>query len=327
LGNAFTGLADGIEAVYFNSAGLANLDYYAASYSNGQGFTFITNDYTTDDFAILIPTFSQIGKFAISVDRLGINDFNFGYNLYRLHFARNLLDNFSIGTSINYYYFYSDLYSTIANPDGIDEEVNGSSFDLSLSLLYLLPINSINGISSEMGFGVQLQNIFNTDLNYSKNLGLTEMDNSAEKHQTLRLGISNTIIPELKKIADLIPLKIAIVADAVFYGSKYDFTLWQPNIGIEIKLLEILSLRYGRENQIEIKDTYSNSPQHPVKRYGLGLSIPINKIFKQSKRFELLFDYSYSDWDKFDETKPIFNFIGDDIPVRESFSLGIIYNY
>lgn len=321
LGNAFTGLADGIETVYYNSAGIANLNFYALSYSNGNGFAFLTNDYIADDFAILIPKFSEIGKFALSVDRLSLNDNNFGYNLYRLHYARNIVDNLSVGASINFYYFFADSYSSVTNPIGIEEDFSGSSIDMSFSSLFILPNKKIYGSLSETRFGMQLQNLFSNNMSYSN-----DMD-SDTKHQVIRLGISNSIIPIIKKIANLTPLKFIIAADAVFYGSEYMFNLFQPNYGIELTVFDILSLRYGRENENKIGDAYNYSPQHPVKRYGIGLTLPLHKIFKRPKLLEILFDYSYSNWDKIDETKPIYGFISKDILIRESFSLTINYLY
>jgi len=321
LGNAFTGLADDIESVYYNSAGLANLDDYKIAYSKGNGYAFVINNYTADSYAVLVPTFDELGKFALSVDRLNFEDMDSGYSLYRLHFARNILNNLSVGASINYYHLYADSYSTVEFPGGNDEELSANSFDMSLSALYSLPTTSFWGISNETRFGFQIQNIFSTKMKYSG-----EFD-SYPKHQTLRLGVSTSIIPELKNIANLIPLKLIVVADAVFYGSEYEFNVWQPNFGIELNILEILSFRFGRENEKVIKDAYDYSPQHPVKRYGIGLRLPLHKLISDYNKVELSLDYSYSDWDKLDETKPMMSFISNDSPIRESFSLKFAFQY
>ena len=322
LGNAFTGLADDIETVYYNSAGLANLDYYSASYSNGQGFAFVMDDYTADNFALLIPTFNDIGKFAISVTRLKYYIAgDFSQNLYRLHFARYILDQFSIGVSINYYHFSASSYNTVTRPDGIDEEVSGNTFDISLSALYSIPIISIPGIINETRLGIQMQNLFDTDVNISNEF------EPNPKHQILRIGASTSIIPKLPTVLRLNPIKLILVADAVYYGSEYDFNLWQPNLGIEFKLFEIISLRYGRENENKIGEAYSSSPQHPVKRYGVGLSFPLHKFLTDYKKLEISFDYSYSDWDKLDETQPMMSFFSDDLPIQESVSVKLAFQF
>ena len=212
---------------------------------------------------------------------------------------------------------------------------------MSLSALYSLPTTSFWGLSNETRFGFQIQNIFTTKAKFSDEFNTTRKDSgesgrgnifyevpaSFPKHQILRFGVSTSFIPELKNIANLIPLKLIIVADAVFYGSEYEFNLWQPNYGIELKLLEILSFRFGRENEKELKDYSSFSQQHPVKRYGIGLSIPLHKLISDYNKIELSIDYSYSDWDKIDETKPIINMISNEPPIRESFSLKFAFQY
>ncbi|MFC2084154.1 hypothetical protein ACFLS9_03775 [Bacteroidota bacterium] len=320
LGNAFTGLADDIEAVYYNSAGLANLDYYSFTYSKGNGFAFVIEDYISDNFALLLPTFQKIGKFAFSVDRQKFDDIDMGYNLFRLHYARSILANFALGTSLNYYYFSASSYSTVSNPSGVYEDLNGNAFDMSISALYNLLFDSLPMISNQTRFGVQLQNVFDTDLHYTNDL------DSAPKHQSLRFGISTSITPKIKKIYNLTPFKIIGIFDAVFYGSRYKFDRWQPNFGIELVLFDIVSLRYGRENEEVITETYSYSPQHPVKRYGVGLSIPLDKFLSTYDRIELSVDYSYSDWDKLDETKPMINFFSNDLPKRESLGIKLSFN-
>ena len=322
LGNAFTGLADDIETVYYNSAGLANLDYYSVSYSDGQGTTFAFNDYTADNFALLLPTFSNIGKFALSITRLKFNLMStFTQSLYRLHYARNISDQLSIGASVNYYHLFVSSYSTVTHPGGIDKELSGNTFDISLSALYSIPIMFIPGIINETRFGFQMQNLFDTDVNISNEF------EPHPKHQILRMGASTSIIPKLPTVLRLNPIKFIVVADAVFYGSEYDFNLWQPNFGIELKLFEILSLRYGRENENEIGEAYFYSPQHPVKRYGIGLSVPLHKFLTDYEKLELSFDYSYSDWDKLDETQPMMRYFSNDLPIQESFSVKLAFQF
>lgn len=94
-GNAFTGLTDRIEMVYYNSAGIANL---------------------------------------------------------------------------NFYYFFADSYLTISNLFGVDEEVTGSSIDMSIAALDLFYQIQYLRLLSETRFGIQLQNLFSSNLSYSNYL-------------------------------------------------------------------------------------------------------------------------------------------------------------
>ena len=318
LGNAFTGLADDIESVYYNSAGLANLNYYAAIYSKGQGFAFTTDDYVADDFAIVLPVFKKLGIFALSLNRLSLSDFTYKQNIYQLHYARQLFENISVGASFNYYHIKLETGFI----QRVRDEFSGNAFDMSLSALYVLPITSIPGIINETRFGLQMQNLFDSDVRYTG-------DRDPEpKHQILRVGLSTAVIPTIKKQFDLNPLKLIIVADAVFYGSSYKFEVLQPNFGLELALFEILKIRYGRENEIDINASYENSPQHPVKRYGVGLTLPLHKVISNLEMAEVSIDYSYSDWDKLDESKPIWPmFSPDDLLIRDSFSIKIYFQF
>jgi len=322
LGNAFTGLADDIETVYYNSAGLATLDHYIASYSNGQGFTFVTNDATINDFAFVLPTFKEYGIFALSLDRLYYDDIDYSQNLYRLHFARPIFDNFYAGVSLNYYHSFYGSYTSVTSPDDIiEEEITGNSIDLSLSVLYFMPIISFSDIKNEARIGIQMQNVFDTDIHYNK------FDWSFAKGQTLRIGFSNSLTPGFETMFDLVPFKMIIVADAVFYGGEYKFNLWQPNYGLELALFEMIKLRYGRENEFEINNVYSYSPQYPVNRFGIGLVLPIWRLFDTQNKLQISFDYSYSDWDKIDESKS-FSFINPkDLPIRDAFSLKVSFQH
>ena len=147
------------------------------------------------------------------------------------------------------------------------------------------------------------------------------------KHQVLRAGLSTIITPELPRVMNLNPVKFLIVADAVFYGSEYTFREWQPNFGLELTLLEILKFRYGRENEKQIKDDYDYSPQHPVKRYGAGITLPLHKWISSFNKIEIAFDYSNSDWDKIDESNNSFSFWGNEPPIREAYSLKVYFQY
>jgi hypothetical protein len=92
-------------------------------------------------------------------------------------------------------------------------------------------------------------------------------------------------------------------------GADYEFSEWQPNYGIELTLLEVIQLSFGRENEIQIKETYSYTPQYPVNRYGFGIKIPFQKLLDLTYKLELKFDYSISDWQKIDEERGRSEFI------------------
>ena len=152
LGNAFTGLADDIESVYYNSAGIANLDYYAAIYSKGHGFALIIDDYKADDLAIILPVLKKLGIFALSVHRFSMLDNTHSENIYRLHFARFLFTN----------RFDSDTTTTVSSartgaPEGAIKRGTGSAvrntggdYSGATDIKYTVIIDSV-GAGAEVG--------------------------------------------------------------------------------------------------------------------------------------------------------------------------------
>jgi hypothetical protein len=87
------------------------------------------------------------------------------------------------------------------------------------------------------------------------------------------------------------------VFDAVFIGSNYSFELFQPNYGIQITFFEVLSFSYGRESEAELKDVYSSSLAYPVSRYGIGIALPLHKLFNINNEVTAEVNYCESDWD------------------------------
>ena len=73
------------------------------------------------------------------------------------------------------------------------------------------------------------------------------------------------------------------------------------NFGLELKIVELLALRYGRENDKNLSDTEYTTPQFPVSRFGIGFELPLNKFIKLEKNISITFDYAISDWQKQEE--------------------------
>lgn len=313
LGNSYAGIAEGTEAIYYNVAGLSNLKGYSALYSNGQGFAFIIVDARLNDFALAFQLPENIGTAALSLQAFTSPSFTdeFGMYYFSLSIARKLYDHFSAGISINYYY-----ETGLAGP--YFNKYTASAFDLNLGLLYELPNEIQLNKYDKFNVGFQIKNLFNGSLKYDIS-GLER-----KLFQEIRLGTGYLLDFQLEKIGELNPLTIQLSADAVFKGSGYDFTEWQPNFGIELTAFEIVQLSFGRENENQIKKTYDYSFQHPVNRYGVGLNIPVEKIIELSYKCHLNFNYCISDWQKIDEDE------GSGYPFyiekfdNNSFSVGVV---
>jgi hypothetical protein len=98
LGNAYTGLADDVWAIYFNPAGLSQLDSWEISFYHSPQ-TFGLQELSLSAAAAALP---------ISLGTVGIAARRYGYELYRevsgtASFARTLSPNVHIGVSLNYH--------------------------------------------------------------------------------------------------------------------------------------------------------------------------------------------------------------------------------
>ncbi len=323
LGNAYTGVAEGTETLFYNTAGIANLNSYSVLVSQGQGFGIFTEDVKAYDYAIIIPLFNNYGTIGVSANTLTDKFIQGrdGFYIYTINYARNLADDISVGIAANYYYLKFSNLTTSSSPDET-KSISGSAIDINLAVLYRFPESFTFSSNDKFQVGFQIKNILNTKIKYDN------FPQEDYKFQNIRAGFSYNYNPNFEKVFGLSPLKFMFAFDAVFKGADYDFTEWQPNFGIELTLFEILQLSFGRENEIQIKEIYSYSPQHPVNRYGAGIKIPFHKFFDLSNRLELKFDYCISDWQKIDEDNvqpaPFWNIKKID---KKAFSLGLTLNF
>lgn len=305
LGDVYTGIAEGPEALFYNPAGIVNQNHYSVIVSKGMGAALFIDDYNSMDYAIIAPLPKNYGSIGISINTFklefsGVDNFDM---VYSVHYARNLTKFFSVSISGN-------LYSTkmtnvdFYEPDGsyTTKTISAKAFDFSLSMLYSLPRKFKLMKNDDFKLGFQFKNILGSTLHYNETPQLSFEREEPVLFQNMRAGFSYKLIPKLKPIGGFYPVNLLFAFDAVFKGADYDFGLWQPNYGIELSLLEILKLSFGRGNEIKIKDEYSSSPQHPVNRFGIGVTIPFNKIFKLKQIINLEINYAKSDWQKIDES-------------------------
>lgn len=317
LGNAYTGVAEGTEAIYYNVAGLANFNGYGVLYSNGHGYAYYIDDARLNDFTLAFQLPDSIGTAALSLQTFTsptLSD-DFGMYIYSLSFARKLFDQISAGINFNYYYETGLAIS----PEGPNlwSKFKASGFDINLGLLYELPNEIKFSKYDKFNIGFQIKNLLNNELHFD------EFEIGNNLFQEIRLGLGYILDFQFEKVSELNPLTIQLSADAVFQGSDYDFTEWQPNYGIEITAMEIVQLSFGRENEIQIKKTYDYSPQHPVNRYGIGLNIPVERIIELPYNCHINFNYCISDWQKISEDEGSgYPFYIEEV-YNNSFSVGV----
>lgn len=289
FGDAFTGAADGPESAFYNVAGLSDINSFNAVFSKGQGLGIVSKDVNAFDYAFVYSISEKIGTVGISVNELSyVNPLTYEKKeswIYNFHYARKINENISAGGTINYSRVKKEIYGNIAF---------GDAYDFNIACLLKAPDFMLLAPNDKFQFGIQLNNLLNSLIQYDAT------PQTEYKYQSLRMGMYYCYTPEFQKILESYPLMIAVAFDAVFSGYNYKAHRWRPNIGFEATFFEILQASYGRENKINIEQNYS-TPQYPVKRYGFGVLLPINKWAGFSRNLQLKFDYSFSDWDKIDE--------------------------
>jgi len=311
FGNAYTGYAEGVETIFYNPAGLANLNSYEASFSLHDGYAWFAK-MDNNDLAFAVPISERIGNIALSRNQIspdygGVDAYS---RIYTLAYARKLVESISTALNLNYYQFY------LRNPQpiliGEEEETNIRLFDIGLSFLYRKrQVNKTNWDDS-FGLGLFFNNLIDSKHEYS-------FGSKEPKAQFFRAGVSYSFSPLSKNTIELEPINIVFTFDGSFLLKKYSFYLWQPNYGIQATFFEYLALRFGRQSEFEIKDYYGYSPQYPVNRFGFGLIIPISELLRIQRSIRFVFDYTYSDWNQIDES--IGNsFLDLDRVIRSSYS-------
>lgn len=319
LGNAYTGVAEGPESIFFNAAGLADVNSYSIVASSGQGTAFYVSDLNAYDVSAAIPL-GRAGTLGGSINSIVYNfwgNHDVTYRIYSLSYARKFLNSLSIGATGNYYHY------KLGNNIFVGEtanEMTGSAYDINLSALYYTPVRIFTEDALKIGF--QFKNLLNTDVSSGF------ADQKDKIFQEMRGGFSYTVVPDLKPVSGFVPLKFMAAFDAVYIGADYTFYEWQPNYGLELTLLEILQMSFGRENEHQLKETYSYSPQHPVNRYGVGLKLPLNRLFDMNYGLVLKVDYCKSDWQKIDEDRAGIPGFLDNVDVQDdAFSVGVAVEY
>ena len=285
MGGAFIGVADDAQAVFWNPAGLANIESKDLSFSH---LSWIA-DINHESFAYA-QNFSKVGVFAVSAIVLGTEEMDvtttqsqegtgetFTYRdlAIGLSYARRLTDKFSFGLTVKY----------------IDEQIytqHARGFGLDLGTQYQTGLKSLTLSMAITDFGQDLRfkgRYFNTEVVSGTNTMLFE------KREFDRFAL---------------PLKFVIgvtydVLEGKEFKSKIAFDALHPNdyserihLGWENLYKDILALRVG------YKFNYTEE--------GLCLGFGIKKRLG-ALYFKI--DYAYSDFGVFDNA--------------DAFSLGIAF--
>ena len=215
LGDVYTGIAEGTEALFYNPAGIAKQNYYSLSFSNGDGVaSLIDDDVSLMDYALIVPLPKNYGTIGFSINTY-IIDFTSGeiiQSIYSIHYARQLSNNFAVGLSAG---LYSEEMTnlTFYEPDGYSEtkDVSASTIDINLSALYSMPDELKFLKNDNFNFGFQFKNLIGSKLKFKFN----EINEESPLFQNMRFGLSYNLIPNLKKKSGFYPAQFLFAFDAV----------------------------------------------------------------------------------------------------------------
>jgi hypothetical protein len=94
-----------------------------------------------------------------------------------------------------------------------------------------------------------------------------------------------------------------VTVETSLQGTKHEFRNWGTIAGAaELRIMEVLMVSAGIENIIRLGNRGGYWPEYPVLRYGVGLDLPLARIFQMNIPFTLQLDYAHTKWDsKYEE--------------------------
>ncbi len=296
MGNSFIGVSEGVETTFYNSAGLAFMDNYGIAYSYGNGIQPLVES-KPFDIGLTFPNFGNIGSLAFSAHFLNFDELEETSSIYRLHYSRLIINNVSIGTSINY---YNQKYGITK----LNQDNKSDAFDISISGLFVVDNLIFSNDQDIFKIGFQFNNIFSSKIDEVLREGNFLL-------QYFGIGMSYKYILPVNKYHGFAPLSILFASDFVFDNSlnydKYKFDRMNINFGFEFKIFELLALRFGRENDKNLSDINYTTVQFPVSRFGIGFDFPIHKFINLENNISIFFDFAFSKWQKQDEINRLSN--------------------
>jgi opacity protein-like surface antigen len=277
MGGAYTSLADDINSVYWNPAGLSRMYSSEASFNHVNWIADVDLDYA--GFGMDLSGFGTVGAFVsvMSMGEMTVRTiekpegtgefFDAGSVVIGLSYARNLTEEFSIGFNAKYIREY------IWN-----ESATGMAVDI--GTMYVIPfLNQFRIGASISNFGTKMKmegrdilrlttvgsgegNLINTDIQLDE----------YELPLLFRFGLSVDAVRSMEN-------RLTLAVDAVHPNDNNEYL----NTGLEYTWREIFFVRGGYKNLFE-KDG----------EQGLTLGIGIN--YRIIDEFKIKLDYAYQDF-------------------------------
>jgi hypothetical protein len=267
MGGAFTGLANDINALMWNPAGLVSLKSDQAAFSFANQLNLIQYHFLA--FGMPLSSDQGIGLGLIYSGDKAMTEMTF-----QAGYAISLFKDFSAG--INLKYRYSSFGKNTLDPsdfqvfeqdeiqEGISDQVkgNGSGFGLDMGMLYRL--------NEEVQFGLMVKDI------YSPIYWNSHVDNTSKQAK----GSYSELIPTEVSLGTSLRLIDNVIFDVDYSPSVYKDASSKLSSGIEAKLVNIISLRAGFQHYPGVESN---------EKYMFGLGLDLKQVFDLS----ILIDYTY----------------------------------
>lgn len=277
MGGAFSAVSNDASAMYWNPAGIANINETQALVTYTKMFADINVNY----IGLVLPL-GSLGNLGLSVTSLNVGDMNVTTELYPegtgekfsagsyafgLTYARYITDNFAVGANVKY--IRESIYNSFADGFAVD-----------IGTIFKTPFYGIKFASSISNYGSKMQ-MGGTDLLVRHTADPT------------RLGSNNTLDANLATEQFELPLRLQIGVSRDFqFMDEHRFTIaidaihpndnnqW-VNLGGELSLFNnLISLRGGYK-ALFLKDTQE------------GLTFGAGIKYDGLKYFRIEVDYAY----------------------------------
>lgn len=277
MGGAYTALADDINAMYWNPAGLARMNAKEAYFNHVDWILDVQMDYA--GFALDVSDVGTLGAFisVMSMDDMPIRTlqqpegtgelFSAGAIVLGLSFARNLTEEFSIGFNAKYVHehIWNESAKTVAIDIGTQYVIPFlNQFRLGASISNFGPKMKMSGrdIIQTTTVGSGEGNLINTDLQLDE----------FELPLLFRIGVAVDAIKTEEN-------RLTVAADAIHPNDNSEYV----NAGLEYTWNETFFIRGG------YKSLFEEDGEQGI-TFGAGINYRILDAFK------IKVDYAYQDF-------------------------------
>ncbi len=257
MGGAFVGLADDVNSVIWNPAGITKIKNYQTEFNYTNQLGLISYNYLA--FALPLGKAEGLGFSLITSGDKALREWTFGTS-----YARKL---FGFAVGVNFKMRFASFGNNTLNPDdfvvfepdeiseGISNQVKGSAvgFGLDLGLQY--------DVNKNISLGLQLSDI------YSPLFWNSKVDNTTKNAK----GKYSELVPFGMELGVAYKLEKNFIFVLDYNPSLYRGSYQKVKAGMEALFFDIVALRGGVQNIINGTDD---------EKYSIGLGLNLTSLFE-----------------------------------------------